>query len=119
MNTKTLKLLLLFTLCVFSFGLFSQTPSATSIKKNCRYTFNGELSSQTKTEIENNVAKLQFVTSAKIKYKADSKAGELILSVEEKQKTTEGEETGFNIFELKQLLLSYNITPLEFNVLKN
>lgn len=113
---RQFKLTLFLLFCLLSIAGFSQTKSSASIKKNCHYTFSGELSPQTKTQFEESVLKLSDVTSAKVKYKSDSKAGELFFSVSERPKTSEGDESGFNLFELKKLILSYNITPLEFTV---
>ena len=110
------KLTLFSFFCFFSLGLFSQTKQPTNIQKNYHYTFSGELSAQTKTQLEESILKLANVSLAKIKYKADSKAGELFFSVLEKPKTSEGDESGFNIVELKKLILSFNITPIEFTL---
>ena len=113
---NTFKLTLFSFFCFVSLGLFSQTKQPTPVQKNCHYTFSGELSAQAKTQLEERVLKLADITSAKVKYKADSKAGELFFSLTEKPKTSEGDDSGFKIIELKQLILSFNITPLEFTV---
>jgi hypothetical protein len=116
---RQFKLTFLSVFLLLSVGLFSQTKSNSLIRKNYHYTFEGELTSEVKTELEKNVSQLKYVTASKIKYKPDSKKGEIILSIEETTKSSEGDNEGFNAVELKKLILSSNLTPLEFNSIEN
>lgn len=113
------KLTFLSVFLLLSISLFSQNKTNSLIYKNYHYTFSGELSSEDKTSLENNITKLKYVKSSKIKYKPDSNKGEILLSIEEHVKTSEGDDDGFNMIELKKLILSSNLTPLEFNIIEN
>lgn len=104
---------------LFSASILSQTTESTGQKKLYRYTFNGELLPELKTELEGKILKLEFVSEAKIKYKPDSQKGEIILKVSDYIKSSEGDNRGFSVVELKKLILSYNITPLEFTNVEN
>ena len=101
-----------------SLNIFSQTKTANNITKQYHYTFSGNLSPQIKTELENSAMQLSFVTEAKVKYKAESKAGELLVFTTEKTIVSEG-DVGFDIVALKKLILSYNITPQELTITQN
>ena len=113
---KILKLFFLPALIFFSFQAFSQSRlSAKEIKKQYHYTFSGDLCSQSKQSLEENLSSLKFVNSAKVKYKNDSQSGEIFIQTTEITATSE-EDQGFDLIALKKLILSFNITPIELNV---
>ncbi len=116
---KTFKLTLFLFFCFVFTGLFSQTKTATILHNHYRYTFSGELTSQLKADLEKAVSQLNYVTECKVKYKPEANGGELFLFTEERTAVSESDNVGFNILELKKLILSFNITPLEFNLVKN
>ena len=113
-----LKLSIFSILCFISLNIFSQTKVANNITKQYHYTFSGDLSPQLKTELEKSALQLNFATEAKIKYKAEYKAGELLVFTTEKTIVSEG-DVGFDIVALKKLILSYNITPQELTITQN
>lgn len=113
-----LKLSFFSILCFISLNIFSQTETANNVIKQYHYTFSGDLSSQLKTELEKSAMQLSFATEAKIKYKAESKTGELFLFTKEKKIVSEG-DIGFDIVALKKLILSYHITPQELTITQN
>ncbi len=103
-------------LLFFSFHAISQSKlPAKEIKKQYHYTFNGDLSPQVKQSLEENIASLKFVSSAKIKYKSESQKGEVFIQTTEPEATSE-EDTSFDLIALKKLIHSFNLTPLELNV---
>jgi hypothetical protein len=104
-------LLLLFVL--FAFQMHSQTQS----KKIYSYTFEGTLLLENVTLFEQRISQLNYVSSAKVKYKPDSHKGEIFIEVNEPAKASEGDKT-FDIIELKKLIQSYNLNPGEL-ILKN
>jgi hypothetical protein len=115
----TVKLILFTIFCFFTCNLFSQTKTQTTIYKNYHYTFNGVLNAQSKTDLETSVLNLNFAKNAKIKYKAESNSGELFLSTEEKIENNEGGNKGFDITQLKKLIIAHNLTPLELTIIEN
>ena len=94
--------------------LCQSKSSGVEFKKQYQYSFQGKLNSQSISDLENKLATLQFVTMAKIKYKADSQKGEVFLQTKERTSTSESDE-GFNLVELKKLLISNNLTPIELS----
>ena len=104
--------------CLLFFSFFSiaqyKSPSK-EIKKQYHYTFTGILSSQLKQNLEENIATLKFVSSAKVKYKTEAQSGEVFIQTTELTATSE-EDQGFDIIALKKLISSFNLTPLELNV---
>lgn len=107
---------LTFIFLVISAGLFSQSKnSSIEVKKQYQYSFNGELNSQNITNLENALSNLTFVTIAKVKYKTDSRKGEVILQTSERTVISESDK-GFDVIELKKLLISKNLEPVELNI---
>ncbi|MDO8999212.1 MAG: hypothetical protein Q7W45_05560 [Bacteroidota bacterium] len=103
-------------LILLSSKIFSQAKSDSNhLKKQYNYTFKGQLNSQSILDLENRLSSLVFVTMAKIKYKADSQKGELFLHTSEKAISSE-EDKGFDLIELKKLLISNNLEPIELTV---
>ncbi len=108
------KLGLIFFMLISSKFLCQSKNSGVEFKKQYQYSFQGQLTSQSISDLENKLAALQFVTMAKIKYKADSQKGEVFLQTKERTSTSESDE-GFNLVELKKLLISNNLTPIELS----
>lgn len=104
-----MKKLIIFSAFVFvtQFG-FSQ---------NYAYSFSGTLSSEQITQIEERCAAQPEVTSAKLKYKLNSQKGEIILFVEPNNSAGEG-SVGFSAADIKQVLQSFGLSPIDFVELK-
>ena len=68
-------------------------------------------------QIENRCSEQPEVTSAKLKYKLDSQKGEVILFVEPNISAGE-RNVGFSAADIKQVLQSFGLTPIDFVELK-
>ncbi|MDP1800971.1 MAG: hypothetical protein Q8L81_06450 [Bacteroidota bacterium] len=113
MKIKHLPKFCLILLIIFSTKFFGQTKdNSIEVKKQYQYSFLGQLNAQSIIELEKKLAALEFVTMAKIKYKADSQKGEVFLHTQERTATSESDK-GFDLIELKKLLISNNLSPLE------
>ncbi len=98
---------------LISAKFYSQSKgNSVEVKKQYQYSFDGQLNAQSIVDIESKLAALKFVTMAKIKYKADSQKGEVFLYTLERTATSESDK-GFDLVELKKLLVSNNLTPIE------
>lgn len=85
--------------------------------QNYAYSFSGTLSSDQITQLEERCTAQSEVTSAKLKYKQDSQKGEIILFVE--PNTTLGEaRVGFSAADIKQVIQSFGLSPIDFVELK-
>lgn len=104
-----MKKLIIFSAFVFvtQFG-FSQ---------NYAYSFSGALTTEQITQIENRCSEQPEVTSTKLKYKLDSQKGEVILIVEPNNSLGEA-RVGFSAVDIKQVLQSFGLTPIDFVELK-
>lgn len=111
---RPLKFALLCLSTFLSVNMLSQTKSA-SIKKIYHYTFNGIIAPENVSSFEQRLSQLPNVNSAKVKYKAQSKKGELFVETSESVKSYEGEE-GFDVIALKKLILTYDLEPNELKI---
>ena len=104
-----MKKLIIFSAFVFiaQFG-FSQ---------NYAYSFSGALTTEQITQIEKHCSSQPEVTSAKLKYKLGSQKGEIILFVEPNNSSNEG-KVGFSAADIKQVIQSFGLTPIDFIELK-
>ena len=74
------------------------------------YQFEGTLTPETTETLRNEILAMQFVTEAKIEYKAEKSAGQIRLLATEKF-TSVDNDFEFSIYNLKQLLMRYNLIP--------
>jgi len=74
------------------------------------YQFEGILTPETSENLRNEILAMQFVTEAKIEYKAEKSAGQVRLLATEKF-TSVDSDFEFSIYNLKQLLIRYNLIP--------
>lgn len=95
------------------FGLISLQ----GFSQNYSYSFNGEVSFDDIKKIEDRVAALPEVNSAKVRYKEDSQKGEILIHIVPSSERVESRVT-FKASELKQILQSYGLTPSQFVELK-
>jgi len=99
-------------LCFTNYHSYAQTTNNQEVKTTIYYySFSGELSSSTLSEIETEAKQLTNVDEVKVKYKEENKLGQLIVIVKEKSRSSEGEK----------LLSKNNLSPNELNleILKN
>lgn len=104
-------------LCLITFltiNINAQTK-AEGIKKIYHYTFAGIIAPNNITSFEQRLSQLPNVNSAKVKYKSQSKKGELFVETYESVKSHEGEE-GFDVIALKKLILTYDLEPNELKI---
>lgn len=92
-----------------------------SFGQSASYGFTGLLSSEERASLEAKALEIQGVLEIKCKYKEDSQRGELIIDLLEGDKIKRAEEDAqqFSPIELKQLLLDFHLTPLDFVLLNN
>ncbi|MBW6482253.1 MAG: hypothetical protein K0B10_04245 [Vicingaceae bacterium] len=108
-------------LCFTNFYLHAQTTSNQEVITTIYYySFSGELSSTTLSEIESEAKQLTNVDEVKVKYKEENKLGQLIVLVKEKNRNSEGDIL-FQPTDLKKLLSKNNLIPneLTLEILKN
>ena len=85
--------------------------------QNYAYSFSGALTTEQIAQIENRCSEQPEVTYAKLKYKLDSQKGEVILFVEPNISAGE-RNVGFSAADIKQVLQSFGLTPIDFVELK-
>lgn len=93
-------------LCVYSFG---QTYA---------YSFKGDVDADKATTIENRIMEMPDVVSCKVKVKADSGKGELIIVIDKGDKRGEADEQ-FKAKDVKGLLIGQGLEPIQFIQLKD
>lgn len=89
--------------------------SSISYGQTFSYSFEGSLSAELISEIEKTCSNLPQVSSTKIRYKEDSKRGEIIIKLDDsaaKSRTELGDQ--FSPVSLKELLLQLKLSPLDF-----
>lgn len=82
------------------------------------YSFEGALAIDQIQKIEERCNTLPEVSSAKVKYKDDSQRGEVIIYIKPSNERGES-RTMFKASDLKQIMQSYSLSPLEFRELKS
>tara|TARA_R110002072_G_scaffold302060_2_gene483630 strand:- start:57778 stop:58098 length:321 start_codon:yes stop_codon:yes gene_type:complete len=99
--------------------LFSLFLSGFSFCQSYVYTFEGNLDISAISELEKTCTKIQSVHSVKIKYKEDTKMGEIFIILDESEKNPKGEQEAlFTPVDFKSFLISNSLTPLYFRELK-
>ena len=108
---------LLFLLSFFAFttsvnaqNIAEKSAMAKETSKIYYYQFEGQLTPETSENLRNEILTMQFVTEAKIEYKAEKSAGQVRLLTTEKF-TSVDNDFEFSIYNLKQLLTRYNLIP--------
>lgn len=103
-----IKFVLSCSFCALTSFLFSQSYS---------YSFDGELSSEKQIELSNAVLKVNDISSCDLKYKPDSKKGEIIFYVKESEIRSESSNE-FSPVQIKGILIEYQLSPLDFRKIK-
>lgn len=91
----------------FVFGSIGQTYS---------YSFKGELTSSEQIEIVEKIEQLSAIQNTKIRYKEDRRAGEFIFEIQTSERAES--DVQFSAQDLKSILVSYELEPLNFIELK-
>jgi copper chaperone CopZ len=108
----------IFTLCTALFLLFSTISFAQQASENrltktiYYYSFNTESSASSTDKIEREVKLLKGVTEVKVKFKPENKTGQLIVIVQEKPRSSEGDIL-FQPTDLKRILSTNGFIPNE------
>ena len=76
------------------------------------YSFQGELNEAAKSELESRIQSLEFVQEAKIRFKEEKQAGEIVFTLIAETKKSENES--FSPIEMKQLIQEFGLTPLNY-----
>ena len=79
------------------------------------YTFEGNGAQDELDAMELSLAKIEFVSEAKVKFKSEKNSGQIILIVKEKTVINEGDKT-FSPTSIKQAILQYGFTPMEYSM---
>ncbi|PKP39614.1 MAG: hypothetical protein CVT98_01155 [Bacteroidetes bacterium HGW-Bacteroidetes-15] len=102
-------------LCFTNFHSYAQTTiNQEVITSIYYYSFSGELSTTTLSEIETEVKTLTNVDEVKVKYKEENKLGQLIVIVKEKSRSSEGDIL-FQPTDLKRILSKNGLNPNALN----
>ena len=112
MSTK-IKFLYFIGALFLSVFAFSQNASEHITKKIHYYTFNGAANQEQIEALEQEVAKITFVTEAKVKYKAEKAAGQLIVLTSELPVKGENDPE-FSPAMLKKALANHGFEPNEY-----
>jgi hypothetical protein len=112
---STYKLFFLLSFFAFNVSINAQSKAdksamAKETSKMYYYQFEGQLTPETSETLRNEILAMQFVTEAKIEYKAEKSAGQIRLLATEKF-TSIDNDFEFSIYNLKQLLIRYNLIP--------
>lgn len=94
--------------------------SCNSYSQTFVYTFEGELNPFSITSLEKKCSEIDFVSRTKIKYKENSKKGQMYITLDANQQNLKGEEQNdFSPIALKTFLISNNLSPLSFRKLED
>lgn len=112
---STRKLFFLLSFIAFNLLVNAQTRAdksamAKETSKIYYYQFEGQLTPEVSETMRNEILAMQFVTEAKIEYKVEKLVGQVRLLTTEKF-TSVDNDFEFSIYNLKQLLIRYNLIP--------
>jgi len=103
-----IRFLLTYSFIAFSGSLFSQ---------NYAYSFNGSLTIDEQNELIKDLLEIPFISSAELRYKSDSKRGEIYFFVKEDEIRSES-SSEFTPVEIKGIIIENNLEPLDFRRVK-
>lgn len=106
----------LFLLFINSTRLVSQqisTSQTQEISSTHFYTFEGKASQEKLDELEQILAKMEFVVQAKVKYKAEKEMGQVIMTVKQPVVVRENQKE-FSPTRIKKTLISLGFSPIEY-----
>ncbi|OFZ06972.1 MAG: hypothetical protein A3D92_11075 [Bacteroidetes bacterium RIFCSPHIGHO2_02_FULL_44_7] len=87
--------------------------------QSATYGFIGKISLEERQSLETKAQDLPGILSIKCRYKEDSERGELLIDLPEAGKSTRAEDDAqtFSPADLKQLLLEFHLTPVDYILL--
>lgn len=101
---------LAFNLSVNAQSRSDKSAMAKETSKIYYYQFEGQLTPEKSEILRNEILSMQFVTEAKIEYKAEKSAGQVRLLAVEKFSSVDS-DFEFSIYNLKQLLIRFDLIP--------
>ena len=104
---------LAFNLSVNAQSRSDKSAMAKETSKIYYYQFEGQLTPEKAEILRDEILSMQFVTEAKIEYKAEKSAGQVRLLAVEKFSSVDS-DFEFSIYNLKQLLIRYDLIPSVF-----
>ncbi|MCD6017478.1 MAG: hypothetical protein K0S53_599 [Bacteroidetes bacterium] len=111
-----MKKLLLFFLFLSTFS-FSQQRNTSDIQKEITkthyYTFTGYASQEKLDELQQALISLEFATEAKVKYKLEKNAGQVILITKEPVVVSEDQKV-FSPPVIKRTIIKHGLTPVQY-----
>lgn len=110
---KPIQFLLILGFFCLSNTLFSQTDSDRPIKKIHYYTFSGTAVQEQLEQLQQDIAKLEFVTQAKVEYKAEKQKGQVRILTSEPKAKNENDAV-FSPYQVKQVFIKLGYTPDEY-----
>jgi hypothetical protein len=112
-----LSTLSLFFFLLLSASSYSQQPVTLGIGKEIikthYYTFEGYATPEKLDELQLALMQLEFVTEAKVKYKAEKSAGQVVMVTKEPQSISENQK-GFSAPMIKRTVINFGLAPLEY-----
>ncbi len=107
---------LLLILSFLSLNIFSQQQTNSLHKKEITtlhyYTFEANVSQDQLNALEQALSRLEFVTEAKVKYKAEKGMGQVIMLVKQPEVTSENQKE-FSPTIIKKTLINMGFTPVK------
>ena len=114
---QQLKLNILLFFMLGSTGFYAQSVDKASLAKQTEkiyyYSFSGVLNPENIEIMKEEILRMQFVTEAKIEYKAEKALGQVRLIAKEFY-TNNDTDFEFSIYNLKMLLIRNNLMPSEY-----
>lgn len=114
---------ILFFALFFSFSYDSVSQEVNTLGPNeffmmHYYTFEGNASQDKLDELEKALAKLEFVSEAKVKYKFEKSMGQVVLITKEKLLISE-RDNGFSPTIIKKTIINVGLIPIQHSAQKH
>lgn len=116
---KKLLFLYILSFAFFSQILFSQQRNTSNITKEIikthYYTFEGNATQEKLDGLQQALVQLDFVTEAKIKYKFEKNAGQIIILTKEQTVVTENQKE-FSPTIIKKTIINFGLMPIQYTL---
>ena len=107
------KLYITLILCVLSISFsFGHEKKGDDVKRTYYYSFTNANSIEQVESLKEDIEELKSVVKVKTEYKVEKGAGQVVVIVLEKTRTSEG-QVFFSITDLKRLIIENDLTPHE------
>lgn len=116
---KKLQFLYILSFAFFSQILLSQQRNTSNITKEIikthYYTFDGNATQEKLDGLQQALVQLDFVTEAKIKYKFEKNAGQIIILTKEQTVVTENQKE-FSPTIIKKTIINFGLMPIQYTL---